>query len=642
MRWILVVALGPIAAALWLLFPAWLHWDTAVVGDWVHPDMISNHWLYRWMGEQILSGGSIIHNDRYYYPVGDFPWIAGNGSDAFAWLLLGSWMPWPASMTLWAMLIIVINGISGAVLARVLGARLPGAALGGTLLAMSPYVAYELSCARYAQAPLFWMAFFLATWIRLLEQPSARRGVLAGLLYAVTAFTCWYYGLWAALAGVVLFAMRRRWQALRWFVPTALLVTLPPLVLFLQHWASIPGTTNESFPHPLAVASGMFFTFPVWGGEGPLQSIVLPISLVVLAVIGLWRWPWSWSIRGLVAVAGVFYLLSLGPYLLGVDGEASAIPAPYLGLYAPLGVLRRYWWPYRHIAVLTIALVPLAARGADRLLQPLGRLSVVVIAAVVALLPLEIGARGGTTEVRLSGWTPPAPYQELATLEGDLLLELPLAPTIAASQQSLSYQWIHKKTLINGHAMWVDRVRPEAWDAWIAQSRFLDGLQKAELGELDGSLRVYPEDIAYLQSLGLRHIVLNTEFFPGRLSEVLPVDSHILVALFGSPIIEHGGMFLAWDLSQYNGTTDVAVPSVHLPEEALAQDGTLMPKSSNRRSLGWTPMIRTLAGVMPTAEDAPDDMSDMLHRKILRERKRKREALKDVAPKAPPSPESDP
>ena len=97
-RWLIGALVAPVAAALWLLFPAWLHPDHAVVGDWLHPDMISNHWLYLWMRDQILSGGSLIHNDRYYFPVGDHPWIAGNGSDAFAWMILGSWMPWPASM----------------------------------------------------------------------------------------------------------------------------------------------------------------------------------------------------------------------------------------------------------------------------------------------------------------------------------------------------------------------------------------------------------------------------------------------------------------------------------------------------------------------------------------------------------------
>ena len=52
-----------------------------IAGDWRHPDCLGNHWLLVWVAEQIRSGGSLLHNDLYYWPFGDAPWLAGNGSE---------------------------------------------------------------------------------------------------------------------------------------------------------------------------------------------------------------------------------------------------------------------------------------------------------------------------------------------------------------------------------------------------------------------------------------------------------------------------------------------------------------------------------------------------------------------------------
>ena len=52
-------------------------------GNWHHPDCLSNHWLLIWVAEQISRGQGIAHNSLYYWPIGDMPVLAGNGSEGF-------------------------------------------------------------------------------------------------------------------------------------------------------------------------------------------------------------------------------------------------------------------------------------------------------------------------------------------------------------------------------------------------------------------------------------------------------------------------------------------------------------------------------------------------------------------------------
>ncbi len=596
----LVAAAVYLLIALWLLYPAWLD-SSAVVGAWAHPDMISNHWLYLWIRDQVLLGGSILHNDRYYFPVGDAPWLAGNGSDAIPFVLVGAWCPWPVSMTVWCGLAIVLNGLSGRALARAVGASGRGALVGGALLAASPYVALEMSDGRFAQMPLYWMAFFLAAWIRLLRRPRWDLGLLAGLLFSAAALEYWYYGLWAAWAGGLLWLQRRSLRALPVFLPVTLAVTVPVLLVFLSHWTAIPGVEHEAFPHRGAVATALPACFPFWGGSGPVGQMVLPTALMVLAGVGVRGGLGRPMVRGLLAVAALFYLLALGPYLVAPDGTSSGIPAPFLAVYAPLEVLRRFWWPYRHVAVLTIALVPLAALGAEQVLARAGRRAPVVLVLLLALLPVDLQARGGHPWVATSRFEPPPVYGELARLPGSVILELPLSPELGRQQASLSYQWIHGKTLVNGHAMWVDRVRPEAWDRWVAANGFLADLQRLERGTLHGTMRLRRRDIDDLRHQGVRYLTLNSEYFPGRLNALMATYHAVLGAAFGKPVLWRERQLFVWDLDRFTGARSVEFHPVALPDGVRCLDGDSMPPVPTV-SLGWTNLERTVPPVLTRSE----------------------------------------
>ncbi len=602
---VILAALLGVGAALWMLYPAWLDGAHAVVGDWRHPDMISNHWLYRWVAERLLAGESLLHNDRYYYPVGDAPWLAGNGSDAVPYTLVAAWLPWPGSVTLWVLLTIALNGVAGWALARAAGAR-SGALLAALALALCPYVAHEAMGMRLSQAPLYWTAFFLAAWLRLLDRPTAGRGLLAGLLYAATALTYWYQGLWAAMAGAVLFAFRPRLRALAGFLPAAVLPVAPVLALFLRHWSDIPGTSEDVFPHPLALASSLPPTFPVWTGAVERHEVATSLVVLLLAGWGLRR-PRRWWAGGFAAVAVVFYALALGPDILLPSGADTGIPGPFRLVYGALPPLRRFWWPYRHAAVMLVALLPLAARGLDDLLDRAGRRAPAALLAVLAVLPLDLALRGGRLDVPVSWWEAPAAYERLRDLPGEAILELPIAPELATSQQTLSYQWVHRKKLVNGHAMWVDRVRPDAWDAWVAGNTFLSRLQEYERGRLFGPFAFRPEDVAALHELGIRYLVVNAEYFPKALYGLVPNYRVLLTEAFGPPVLSFRDHLFAWDVDRYGWKGALEAPEFRLPEGYLAEaDGSRMLDLGYNRPLGWRTVARLFPPVIPPrGEDLP-------------------------------------
>lgn len=644
--WPALAALVYLLLALYQLFPAWMDLGHGVVGEWTHPDMISNHWLYRWIPEQLLAGRSIVHNDRYYLPIGDAPWLAGNGSDAVPYTLLALLLPWPGSVTVWVLGTLVLNGLSAYALARALGGGQAGALLAGAAVGFSPYLAGELAGARIAQAPLYWMGFFLAVWFTLLERAptegkawpdrrTVRWAIGAGLLYGGAAFTYWYYGLWAAWFGAIAFAFRPRWRALVPFVPMALITTVPPLAIFLAHWSEIPGTAESTFPSALATQSSLAVLFPIHGGPGWWGGITLPLALVLPAALALGE-PLAralragaglrgalralpWTTKACAAAGLLFYLLALGPYPSWSGSADHGVPGPFWLFYGIGGPLRRYWWPYRHIAGLAFALAPLAAQGADRIFgwlqaQAEGgvRPAVPLLAALgfSLLIPIEVGTREGTTSAPTSWFEAPDGYKALDALPGDGILELPISPPLVGGQQTLSYQWVHHKRMLNGHAMWVDRVRPAAWDAWVAKNGFLTELKAVEGGEHTGPFTIDAAALAELKAAGLRYLVVNEEYFPADMGPLVTVYDKLFTAMFGAAVLNTDDQIHVWDLEATGGAAATGVSEVDvLPFRTpvplrVDRSGAKMPMVGEVKSLGWNALTRRLPFETPDEQVA--------------------------------------
>jgi hypothetical protein len=251
----------------------------------------------------------------------------------------------------------------------------------------------------------------------------------------------------------------------------------------------------------------------------------------------------------------------------------SLLPnGPYELVYGLAGPLRRFWWPYRHVVVLNLALTTLAALGADAVVRLVrarfpraGRLGPAALVALALSVPGQLFLQNAPWQAQFSLVDRSATfYEDLRDAPGTILVEPPLAPAVASAQTMLVYQLFHEKTLLAGHALWVDRVRPDAWDAFVAKNSFLAAMQRLDRGELGDTFAFEAADLRALIDAGARTFVVNEEYFP-LLAKRLPAAYEALfTALFGAPVAT-GTRIEAWDAGRWNGATSVPVPRFDWP-----------------------------------------------------------------------------
>jgi hypothetical protein len=539
----------------------------------MHPDCISNHWLLVWVAEQLADGNGILHNQTYYWPVGDAPVLAGNGAEGVAYLPFHLLLGWPSAAVVYLTCLLVFNGMGAWILGRALGAGPLQALLPAAATTVNPYLLSEMSAGRFSQVSIGWMLLTLAAWLNLLEAPSRHRAILAGLLWAITGFFYWYHAWFVALALALVLAARalaRRPMALVHLLvgaATAAVLIAPWAWLFAASWSRIPGT-SEAFPPMQAQLDSIWPRVPFLGdaGEGlGTTSALVWLAGLAGAIHSVVRG--SYLHRWALAVWLFFTLLAMGPF---------APWAPYTLLYDLAPPLRRFWWPMRHTV---LAGVLWAALGAVWLSQVrLGR----AVAVVVALTtPVLIGLQGAQHQVRTTSLDliPPG-VQALLDLPDGVILQPPIAPEASGSQLPMLLQILHKKRMLGGHAQWVERVRPEAWDAGVAGNSYLASLQALERGEVGETLHFEAADLEALRESGLRWFVLDRATFPFGLQSAVRAHKAAADSLFGQPVIRGRGLRV-WDMEQWTGAHSVSVPPVDWPAD-LIPAGPTRPLTARR------------------------------------------------------------
>jgi hypothetical protein len=553
-RFALLALLLSIACALGATWPATSSPTDSILCNYVHPDCLSNHWLLVWVAEQVSHGGSILHNDRYYWPVGDAPWLAGNGSEGFAYLPFHLLFGWPLGSNVYLVTLLVLNGLAGYALARAAGASPVASLAAAPTAATMLYTIQELGAGRFSQVSICWLGFFLAAWLRLLDKPTLGRAVAAAVLLAVTSFFYWYYGFFGVLAGALLLILRRGapLRPLATFSLAYLALIAPLLWIFLRYWASIPGTGEEQFPHPESIGDSTFPGIPFLVSGGRHSGRALPFTTVVFALLAVFNKERRREALALWAVALLFAGLMAG----------ALIPhGPYELIYGLARPLRRFWWPYRHVAALNFALIALAALGAERFVGKRPWLGVLVALTI----PFQLDVQRAPWHAQFSHADLSDPfYPSLRDQPGTILVEPPLAPAIASAQTPLIYQLLHGKTLLSGHALWVDRVRPAAWDAFVAKNSFLTEMQHLERGELSGPFVFQAADLQALIDAGARTFVVNHEYFPFELRPLVEAYDVLFTTLFGHTSVT-GKRLKAWDAGGWNGQTEVELPPYAFP-----------------------------------------------------------------------------
>lgn len=528
------------------------------LGNWHHPDCLGNHWLLVWVAERLGGAESLLHNDRYYFPFGDAPWLAGNGSEGFLYAPFHWIWGWPTAVGLYGLAILWWNGFAGYLLGRAAGAGPWGSLVVLAATGLSVYVMQELNAGRFSQADIgFWLAA-LAAYLSLLERPRWPMAVLCGTLVAAASALYWYHGVFFALAaGVLTLARLPRvpWTRVALAAGVALAWTAPLLAVFLGNWGLVPGTEDLAWPRDMPQLDSAALVWPLAVRQGEHRGQATALVVLLLAAWSLVRLVRGRSDNprldaGLLGVALLGWLLALG----------TATPL-YEALYGLHATLRRFWWPYRHVLIFQAATAVLAARAVGSLPGP----RPLVAGIVVGLIPLCLLVQKDPIHLHYTQVNPSPFHQALGELEGEVLLGLPFTPQVANSQLPLVYQLWHGKKMINGHAPWVRRVRPPAWDQRLVDNSFLAALAAYERGDAGPELVFEPEDLVALQDEGLALIVVDRELFPVRLSAAADGFPVILTALFGEPVLAEPDR-TAWSLAGWKGAFTVAAPAWTWPD----------------------------------------------------------------------------
>ncbi|MEC7242085.1 MAG: hypothetical protein VXW32_12700 [Myxococcota bacterium] len=562
------------AAALLSLGFAWLMLastlkdpGTRLVGNWMHPDCLGNHWLLVWVAERALGFESLLHNSSYYAPFGDAPWLAGNGSQGLFYSLFHSVLDWPESSTAYLFFVCAFNNISAYVLARCLNVHRWSALILLAVIGCSPYLAQELSSGRFSQADLGFFLLSIALFFRLLEHPSRSTTLLLGLCGALTSLLYFYYGFFLLLIGLPVLLIRRLQgdripgELLR-ACGLALVLLLPLLGVFMAHWEGIPGSA-EPFPHPESYgdssgASLKFFLF----GEARFVGFCQSLPVLLLFFSALLRWPLQ-KFSGLLLAGALAWWLCLGP-------NAGL----YNWIYGLHPFLERFWWPYRHAIIVTTLLGAVACFGLPKHIAD----KKWPVLLIVTAIPISLEIQGVRYQAKSSVISLPHPlYEKLHRLEGDILLQTPLHPQRTTSQVPLIAQLTHQKRLINGHAPWVDRVRPAAWDALLESNSFFSALIAYETGEASGDMFFEPSDLTALQEMGLRHLVVDQELYVLPLKELSIGTRKAFQRLFGPPVIQEKRSWV-FDIQNWRGESFLRFDAWSPPaDEQLERPGQPMP-----------------------------------------------------------------
>ena len=554
------------------------HPKSFLVGGWSHPDNLGNHWLLVWVSEQLLHGKGILHNDRYYVPFGDYPWLAGNGSEGVLYLLF-SWMEWPLGVVALILVIFLLSGMCTYLMSRALYIGAWQSLIPVSVVLSSPFLHRELSAGRFSQVDIAWLMGSIAGLLWLLRSANRFWIIWTGVFVACTGFFYWYYAFFFVLFAVISVLILGTRNHIQPIVKSAILsiICIAPIAwIYAENWGLIPGVSEDIFPSPDAFADSLNFTFawfePLGRTAGAVQSIPSWI-FAIFAVIAVFQKNRSIESQQMPKVVFMALMVFLLFWLLAYGPKLPIFEWVY-GWAPPL---RRFWWPSRHLIMVNIAMSILAGVGWQAICQKWlqdHQTKLWMSIGCAVLIPFSFWLQGNRPFQALNSPVelPIEVYQDIADLEGDVLLTPPLSPKLAKSQAALLFQLFHHKRLLTGHALWVDRVRPTKWDDLIDNHVLLKAMQKFENGENPDPVVLSQGDLVSLWDLGVDWIVLDAELFLQSANPVLNGYVQVLTELFGAPILQKDHV---WVFNSHTWTrqSTVSFPKWHWPQGSTLGDG---------------------------------------------------------------------
>ena len=381
--------------ALLLTWPAVLDLRGSMLG---HPgnDTWNHAWGFWWVADSLGQGQLPLHTDLLDHPKGGALFFIDSFNAVWTWpiqVLAGV----PAALNLAVIFAFFCNGIG----AWALGRRV----LDDEWLAWVPGVIFASSAHLLGQAyngitetlNAGFLPLYLLLLLRMLDRPSLPRAAAMGAALALCSVANFYYGLFGLVLSVVVVLhraisepMRTGWKgfvlALGGSVALYAVLVLPVLAVLSQSmdaadalvdrdpafvWASL---VNHNITDVVSMfRPGKHYSpdLKAQYGEDLLIVTYLGWASLTLAAAGLITARPRRSIGLWIALAAVFLLFALGPYL-HVGGEyltwkGRRIPLPFLAFFEAFPLFSRISHPFRFVVPATLGLGMLAGLGAQAL-----------------------------------------------------------------------------------------------------------------------------------------------------------------------------------------------------------------------------------------------------------------------------------
>ncbi len=363
----------------------------------------------------------------------------------------------------------VAGGWTMHALARAVSGSRGGALLAGFLFTFSAFHFAHATCHLQLVA-LEWVPLCLLCVLRLMQWPTIARALATAGTVLLVALCDYYYLLYSALAGLLLYAVMAREKRdvafglrrpyvmpLITFVVASLATTglLVAMVLIANQRDPFFGAHSATIYYadllgPFIPGGSWRFhawTEPYWSvfHAGWVEmSVYVGWGTIVLAVIG-WRRrgeaaPAKLAWWGVIAL--VFFVLSLGP-VLRVWGFSTRIPLPYALLERFVPIFKLSGLPVRMMVMVSLALAVLAACGWAALMRsPKSARRNLFAAALLGLIAFETWPR----PLPITSPSVPAWVHAMKRLPGGSFIDVHTHPAY-----SLYYQTIHEKPFAFGY-----------------------------------------------------------------------------------------------------------------------------------------------------------------------------------------------
>lgn len=506
-------------------------------------------WWFQWWAARYVEGSELgLHTDRLFFPWGKD--IAGdtgaNLVDALFSVPLRWWGgPTFAWNTLY-LLILASNGAAAGLWLRQRGASPHGILLGAAIAALHPTPLFELIQGRPTQAIAAPLLLALGAADRAFREREPRAGwrsaVVAGLMFALTAYVYWFAGLFAALAACLLALSAPPELRLRSALPRlfgmgllSLLLCAPvalPLgralaegavggVLPVRDWLSGELSLRSAAGDNIqlcVLGDPIHAVFRSESGVTPIGPALGLVALLAAAAATLAGRRW--------AAIGLFALL------LAVGPAPGGLPNPlYVLLANALPPMARLYWPMRAL----VLLVPLSALGAATALDRLPpRRRAAAAALSLTLFSLE-GARAG--QLPLPTWEArTAPAWACLADEAGAVFVLPYG----RDHEPLFAQTVFERPMFGGMNERSHALVPAAQQALRVENSFVAALVRSVVDPRDQGAWTL-EDRAELQVLGYRWFAWRLDTLPSALARSPVLQRAMrgrLAELLGPPVYQ--------------------------------------------------------------------------------------------------------